>query len=119
MSGAGNYTVQPDVLRDFAETLKSQAMAIQQLDGRLAELSDNSGVINLFGAFSEAASIAQAHMQAMMHVKNLIAQVESLYWFGDEVAVAAADGYQGADQNSADQLSRFRIDPNSVVGELV
>jgi hypothetical protein len=119
VDGPGNYSVQPDVLRDFAETLKSQAMAIQKLDGRINDMSDASGVTNVFGAFSEAASIAHVHLQALQHVRNLIGQVESLYWFGDDVAVAAANGYQGTDESSAADLSKFTIDPTSGVGELV
>ncbi|MGL5863232.1 MAG: DUF2563 family protein [Phycicoccus sp.] len=119
MNGAGNYSVQPDVLRDFAETLKSQAMAIQKLDERMNNISDAGGVTNLFGAFSEAASIAHVHLQALHHVRNLVGQVESLYWFGDDVAQAAANGYQGTDDNNAADLARFTIDPKSDVGELV
>ncbi|MGL4174521.1 MAG: DUF2563 family protein [Dermatophilaceae bacterium] len=119
MSGAGNYSVQPDVLRDFAETLKSQAMAIQKLDERLNNIGDASGVTNIFGAFSEAESIAHVHMQALQHVRDLIGKVESLYWFGDDVAMAAANGYQGTDDSNAADLAKFTIDPNSAVGELV
>ncbi|MEY2849978.1 MAG: hypothetical protein RI885_2645 [Actinomycetota bacterium] len=118
MNGAGNYSVQPDVLRDFAETLKSQAMAIQRLQDTLNDISGSAGTMNLFGAFPEAASLAHVHLNALMNVRKLIEQVETLYWFGDEVASQAAAGYQTTDAAGRDGLSRFTIDDGSLVGRL-
>ncbi len=119
MSGAGNYSVEPDVLRDFAETLKSQAMAIQRLEENLNGISDTSGRTNLFGAFPEAASIAHVHLNALIYVRSLIEQVESLYWFGDQVANQAATAYQNTDGVGSDSLRRFTIDDGSAVGRLI
>jgi hypothetical protein len=74
--------------------------------------------MNLFGAFSEAASIAHVHLNALMHVRTLVEQVESLCWFGDEVASQAASGYQSTDGASGDALRRFTIDDGSPVGSI-
>lgn len=116
MNGAGNYSVEPDALRDFAETLKSQTMAIERLHERLAGISDAAGTTNLFGAFNEAASLAQLHMTGLQYLWNLIDQVESLYKFGDKVAREAADGYEGTDLSGAAGLRPFMVDDGTPVG---
>ncbi len=119
MNGDGNFRVQLSSLRDFAAALKSQALAVQGHKNELDGLGPASGGTALFGDFAEAGSLAQVHMKALQHVRNLTEQVEGLVWFAEKVATETATGYQSGDESSTSTLAQFTIDESTDVGKLV
>jgi hypothetical protein len=119
MSGTGELSIQLSSLRDFAAALNSQALALQGHKNELDGLGPASGGTAIFGDFPEAGSLAQVHLKALQHVRQLTEQVEGLVWFAEKVASEAAAGYQNGDASSVSTLGEFTINDSTEVGRLV
>ena len=100
--GSRDVQINIQQLRDFAVELAAQGDALRADREKLEGLWPTASDSNLFGDFPEAKSLGDMHRRALAGVSGIVAEINDLVKYADEIAIQLADRYADTDSEASD-----------------